>query len=129
MYAIDTNIVVRFLIQDDEPQHQIAKQIFQTQEVFISDTVILEIEWVLRYAYEFNVTEIADALRFLLNACHVYMTDKNKIFHAINWYQTGLDFGDALHLVNSQHCLQFLTFDLKFIKRSRNKGLCPVVSP
>jgi predicted nucleic-acid-binding protein len=129
MYAIDTNIVIRFLTQDDEKQHQKAKQIIQTQEVFISDTVILEIEWVLRYAYGFNVTEISDALLLLLNACNVYMTDKNKIFHAINWYKGGLDFGDALHLANSQHCLQFITFDLKLIKCSQSRGQCPVVSP
>ncbi|WP_353570486.1 PIN domain-containing protein [Candidatus Albibeggiatoa sp. nov. BB20] len=80
MYAIDTNIILRFLTQDDEQQYQKAKHIIQTQEVFIPDTVILEIEWVLRYAYGFNVSQIADALLLLVNAGNIYMVDKNRIF-------------------------------------------------
>ena len=54
MIAIDTNIVVRFLTQDDEQQYQKSLKLFQEQELFISDTVILETEWVLRFAYEFK---------------------------------------------------------------------------
>lgn len=52
MVAVDTNIVVRLLTQDDELQYQKSQEIFQTQDVFIPDTVILETEWVLRFAYK-----------------------------------------------------------------------------
>ena len=53
MIAVDTNIIIRFLTHDDNLQYKKAFSIFNTQEVFIADTVILETEWVLRYAYEF----------------------------------------------------------------------------
>lgn len=129
MYAIDTNIIIRFLTQDDEQQYQKAKHIIQTQEIFIPDTVILEIEWVLRYAYGFHANQIAEALLSLINAGNIYMTDKNRVFYAVSWYKDGLDFGDALHLATSQYCLKFITFDIKLIKRSKNKGQCLVVAP
>ncbi|MDZ7967304.1 MAG: PIN domain-containing protein [Nostoc sp. DedSLP03] len=61
MIAVDTNIIVRFLTQDDELQFQKSKEIFQTQDIFISDTVILETEWVLRFAYKFKRHEICTA--------------------------------------------------------------------
>jgi len=62
MIAVDTNIIIRFLTHDDEGQYKKAFSIFNTEEVFISDTVILETEWVLRYAYEFSPEDICDAL-------------------------------------------------------------------
>ena len=48
--AIDTNIIVRLLTGDDASQCQQARHIFESHEVFIPDTVILETEWVLRFA-------------------------------------------------------------------------------
>ena len=53
MISVDTNIVVRLLTQDDEVQYQKSLEIFQSPEIFIADTVILETEWVLRFAYKF----------------------------------------------------------------------------
>jgi len=52
--AVDTNIIIRFLVNDDPKQFKKAYSIFNTKEIFIPDTVILETEWVLRYAYEFS---------------------------------------------------------------------------
>ncbi len=65
MVAVDTNIIVRFLTQDEKLQYQKSLEIFQTQNVFIPDTVILETEWVLRFAYKFEPVEICEALRKL----------------------------------------------------------------
>jgi len=53
MIAIDTNIIIRFLTHDNERQYKKAFSVFNSQEIFIPDTVILETEWVLRYAYSF----------------------------------------------------------------------------
>jgi predicted nucleic-acid-binding protein len=54
MVTVDTNIVVRLLTQDDELQFQQSVKLFQSQDVFIPDTVILETQWVLRFAYKFK---------------------------------------------------------------------------
>ncbi len=54
MDAVDTNVIVRLLTQDDELQYQKSLEIFQMKNIFIPDTVILETEWVLRFAYKFK---------------------------------------------------------------------------
>ncbi len=55
MIAIDTNVVVRFLTRDDERQYRKAFQVIRNApRIFLSDTVILETEWVLRHAYGFS---------------------------------------------------------------------------
>ena len=51
MIAIDTNIVVRFITKDDELQYQQSLALFKNKNIFIADTVILETEWVFRFAY------------------------------------------------------------------------------
>ncbi len=43
--AVDTNVVVRLLARDDEMQYQASRTLFETQEIFIPDTVVLELEW------------------------------------------------------------------------------------
>lgn len=54
MIAIDTNIVVRFLTQDDPAQFKQAARLFRETELFIAESVLLETEWVLRFAYGFS---------------------------------------------------------------------------
>ncbi|MDF5732647.1 MAG: type II toxin-antitoxin system VapC family toxin [Rhizonema sp. PD38] len=101
MVAVDTNIIVRFLTQDDELQYQKSLEIFQTQNVFIPDTVILETEWVLRSAYKFKPVEICEALRKLFGLPNVYLNNANLLAQSLQWHEAGLDFGDAFHLSNS----------------------------
>ena len=102
MIAVDTNIVVRFLTNDDEEQHQLSRALFQTQSIFLSDTVILETEWVLRFTYSFNPDDICAALNQLLGLPNVQAIDANRIAQALQWHKNGLGFADAFHLVCSQ---------------------------
>ncbi len=49
MIAIDTNIIVRFLVKDDLKHYEASYRLFDKEDLFIPDTVIWEVEWVLRY--------------------------------------------------------------------------------
>ena len=129
MIAVDTNIIVRFLTRDDAAQYQKAFVIFNTKDIFISTTVILETEWVLRFAYKFSVQNICRALTNLLGLNNVYFTDKNAVAQAIEWHKTGMDFADALHLTQLTHCEKLYTFDKRFIAKAKNVISCPVVKP
>jgi predicted nucleic-acid-binding protein len=129
MIAVDTNIIVRFLTQDDELQFQKSREIFQTQDIFIADTVILETEWVLRFAYNFKPDEICTALRNLFGLPNIYLTNLSLIVQVIQWHENGLDFADAFHLAQSQHCYEFYTFDEKFVKRAKGLTQCEVKKP
>ncbi|MBW4534828.1 MAG: type II toxin-antitoxin system VapC family toxin [Pleurocapsa minor HA4230-MV1] len=129
MVTIDTNIIVRLLTQDNQWQYQQSLAILQTQNVFISNTVILETEWVLRFAYKFNPTEICLALRQLFGLPNIYLANANLIAQILQWHENGLDFADAFHLAQGQHCSKLYTFDEKFIKKASNITNCKVIQP
>lgn len=129
MIAVDTNIVVRLLIQDDEQQYDKSLQIFQEQDIFIPDTVLLETEWVLRFAYNFKSSEICQAFRNLLGLPNVHLTNATLIAQALQWHENGLDFADALHLSQSQSCSVLYTFDAKFANRAKGLTQCKVQQP
>jgi predicted nucleic-acid-binding protein len=126
MVAVDTNIIVRLLTQDDEAQYQKSLEIFQTQTIFIPDTVILETEWVLRFAYKFKPVEICTALRKVLGLPNVNVSNNNLVFQALQWHEAGLDFADAFHLAQSQNHAEFYTFDEKFVKKAKGITSCEV---
>ncbi|PCK07213.1 MAG: PIN domain nuclease [Alteromonadaceae bacterium] len=129
MISIDTNVIIRFLTHDDERQYKKAFTLFSSHEIFIPDTVILETEWVLRYAYEFSPDQICTAFRNLLGLKNVHITNPTLIAQAVNWHEEGMDFADALHLSLSQKCSAFYTFDKKFISKSKGLTECAVTLP
>lgn len=80
MIAVDTNVIVRLLTQDDEQQYNSSLKLFQEKDnVFIPDTVILEAEWVLRFAYRFKPGEICKAFRNLFGLPNVHLTNASSI--------------------------------------------------
>ena len=125
MITVDTNIIIRLLTHDDDSQFTKSRKIFQTEALFIPDTIILETAWVLCYAYGFNRNEICDAFTKLFGLPNVSLSEPTIIAQAIQWHKHGLDFSDALHLAHSQRHATFLTFDRQFIQDA--KGLCPCV--
>ena len=116
MIAVDTNIVVRFLTHDDAGQYQKAYTLFDKHDVFIADSVMLETEWVLRFAYNFDAQRIANALAQLLGLPNVHVNHPSLLAQAIAWHSQVLNFADAFHLASSQQCKTFFTFDKKMVK-------------
>lgn len=71
--ALDTNVLVRFLVNDDEKQARITFRLFQQAEatkekLYVSNLVILELRWVLGFSYEISRTDTLRALDQLLVA-------------------------------------------------------------
>lgn len=114
MIAVDTNVVVRFLVADDPEQSARARELFADERIFIPDTVVLETAWVLGYSYELDRASIAAALHRLFGLPNVQLRDAAELALALEWYDGGLDFADALHLAQSTHCTRLLTFDRRF---------------
>ena len=126
MIAVDTNIIIRLLTHDDARQHKRAYALFTTEEVFIADTVIMETEWVLRYAYEFTAEAICDSLVKLFGLENVHLPNPQAIAQAIEWHRVGVDFSDAMHLSCCQKCEAIYTFDKAFVAKARNLSNCLV---
>lgn len=129
MIAVDTNILVRLLVQDDAAQAHKAEALFANNQIFIADTVLLETEWVLRHAYQLDATDIHSALSSLLGLDNVLVRDQVAVQQALKWFQAGMDFADAWHLALSQSCEQFATFDLKLIKKAAASVSCAPYCP
>lgn len=86
--------------------------------IFISKTVVLELEWVLRFSYELNRDVIATTLQKILTTQNFTIEQQLIIEQALQWYQQGMDFADALHLASSFNAEKFASFDKKLIKKA-----------
>jgi predicted nucleic acid-binding protein len=125
--ALDTNILARLLLRDDEEQYQRAKALLgDDREYTAPPTVILELVWVLG-TYGINRTAIANGLKALLGLTNFKPTPIPAILSAIALYERGLDFADALHLSLSQESDALMTFDRGFASRARETGAAPTV--
>lgn len=122
MLAVDTNVVVRFLVDDEPAQHRRAVALFRAHGIWISKTVLLETEWVLRSAFGFAAQDIARAFTGLVRLPDVRCEDLSIVIAAIEALSAGLDFADALHLQSSLDADEgFASFDLRFVKRARRQ--------
>jgi predicted nucleic-acid-binding protein len=127
--AIDTNVVVRLLTADDAEQARAARLVVEAGDIFVGATVLLEAEWVLRAGYRFEAAQIAAALRALAGLPGVTTESPLQLATALDWFGSGMDFADALHLARSSHCSAFVTFDQKFAKRAKSLPSIPVMAP
>ncbi len=129
MIGVDTNIIIRLLTGDDQKQFRKAEHIFSTDQIFIADTVLLETEWVLCFAYKFKPDEIHQALTGLLGLANVHVNNPENLSKTLQLYEHGLDFADAMHLVTNIRNNTFLTFDKPFIRRAKGLAKCRVREP
>ena len=121
MIALDTNVWVRYVTNDEPDQAKRALAVLAgAEEIFIAKTTLLELEWVLRAAYDLSTAAIIRALRQILGLPNVQAEMPDQLEKAIDYYEKGLDFADALHLSSSPEGVSFYTFDTAFIKRARS---------
>ena len=118
MASIDTNVLVRFLTGDDQSQYAKARALFEREAIFIPDTVILETEWVLRYAYEFNPDHVCSALEKVFGLPNITLQNPLQLAQTLEWHREGLDFADAFHVSLSEGHSPFFTFDRKLVHRA-----------
>ena len=127
MRALDTNVLARFFV-DDPDDAQAARQrpaaiAALSQRSYVSVTVLLELEWVLRGFYELAAKDVSKVLRALASIPHVTLEDRDSVLLALDALDKGLDFADALHVVRASRASSFVTFDRRLVKRAQNVGL------
>jgi len=129
MLAVDTNVVVRYLTGDDPEQFAQAVDIVEGNDIFVSLTVLLETEWVLRSVYRFVPVQIARVLRAFAGLPLVTVEKAHSVSLALQWTERGLDFADALHLAQAQNFGAFITFDRDLVQRAAGLSPLPVRLP
>ena len=70
MIAIDANVVVRLLVDDDHGQFRRARRLLAASPVFVANTVLLECEWVLRSVYDYRASDFVESAARLRRPCH-----------------------------------------------------------
>jgi predicted nucleic-acid-binding protein len=129
MIAADTNILVRIVTNDDPAQARLAARVLRRESVLVPKTVLLEMVWVLRYAYKLERAAILKAVRGILGLANVEAENPLQVAHALDWYEQGLDFADALHLASSEEANCFVTFDEQLVKKTRRLPGVRVAQP
>ncbi len=119
MIAIDTNVVVRIIVNDDAAQVKRAMQLIKSNSVVVGRTVLLECEWVLRASYGLHRKKVEQSLRGFLGLQNVSVSEPESVSMALELYAGGLDFADALHLALAREAGEFATFDAALRKRAR----------
>jgi predicted nucleic-acid-binding protein len=129
MRAVDTNLIVRIFAKDDAEQTARAVAFIDAGDVWIPMSVILEAEWVLRSAYRAAPQKICRLLRSLLGLPGLHVENAEDVSQALDWFEQGMDFADALHLASARHCERLATFDRDFIRAAARIGAGNVAEP
>lgn len=129
MRAIDTNIIVRLITNDDPDQALKARAVLEEGSVFVATTVLLESEWVLRSAYGYARQRVLRAIESLCGLPGITLEDPVLIAQALEWAGRGMDFADALHLARADGCSAFVSFDRKLARAAQSLTEITVISP
>ena len=117
MIGLDTNVLVRYLAQDDPEQSARATELIESlddeQKGFVSLVVLVELHWVLRRAYGTAATEVAGVLERLLRARELVVQDSDLVRRALRAGREGVEFPDAViaELGTGAGCSTTVTFD------------------
>ena len=124
MLGVDTNVLVRYLVRDDQLQFEkaqrlINREVRRGEPVLVSLLVLLETEWILRSRYALAKAEIFAAISALLDATDLAFEDEPCVEQAIySWNNSAADFADCLIAARNRRlgCRATATFDRKALK-------------
>ena len=104
MPALDTNVLVRYVVADDAAQLGAAKRLIsrcvsEGLTLYVPVTVALELEWVLRSNFGFAKDEVMAVLSSLFSAAEITFESERGLEIALQLYREGsADFADCLHV-------------------------------
>ena len=91
MIGLDTNVLVRFLVRDDEVQARRARTLIETcratgEDCLVSNPVLCELEWVLESVYHASRSDVVTAVRTLLTTPPFVLEDAELLERALRMY-------------------------------------------
>jgi predicted nucleic-acid-binding protein len=124
MIGLDTNVLIRYLVRDDEAQYERARRLLRRsveggEPVMVSLLALLEMEWVLRSRYASPKEDIAATISSLLDAAELTFEDEPSIEEALYlWKGSATDFADCLISARNRRlgCRTTATFDHKALQ-------------
>lgn len=124
MPALDTNVLVRYVVEDDAKQLAAARRLIRRcinegRALYVPVTVTLELEWVLRATLEYTKDEVMEVLSSLFSAAELAFESERGLEVALQLYREGsADFADCLHVALAAQAgeLPLWTFDRRAAK-------------
>lgn len=104
MPALDTNVLVRYVVEDDAAQLAAARRLIgrcvgEGMTLFVPVTVVLELEWVLRKGFDFHKDDVLQTMSSLFSAAELSFESERALEVALQLYREGsADFADCLHI-------------------------------
>jgi predicted nucleic-acid-binding protein len=121
MIGVDTNVIVRLIVNDDLAQVERAARLFAANEILIPSSVLIETEWVLSQAYGLNRSVVADAIGRVIDLANVTVDEPQRISWALAAFAEGMDFADAVHVRTPAAIGRFASFDKALVKAARRR--------
>lgn len=131
MIGLDTNVVVRYLVQDEPRQSAQASALIdlltENEPGFVSLVTIVELYWVLRRAYKVDIITCAELISGLLEAREIRVDQDPIIRAALVASHDGPDFADAViaELGLAAGCKHTVTFDRRAARSDEMRLLAP----
>ena len=117
MIGIDTNVLARYIAEDDAAQSAAAARVIESLSAespgFVPLVVIAELVWVLQFSYQFNKRGIADVIEKLLRSAELMLENAEIVAQALREFRRSrADFADCLierstHAAGGQHTMTF----------------------
>ena len=119
MIGLDTNVLVRYIMQDDPKQSPKATRLIESLDIdnpgYITLVSVVELYWVLTSSYELTGTQVAQALEVILRSKQLLVERADQVMRALRVFGQGkADFADCLieRAASGVGCVQTLTFDV-----------------
>ncbi|MFM9881089.1 MAG: PIN domain-containing protein [Burkholderiaceae bacterium] len=123
MIGLDTNVLVRYIMQDDAHQSALAGALIESLSPqapgYVPLAVVVELGWVLASAYSLERAQVAQALEILLRTKELVTENAEVVWQAVRLYRsTSADYADCLiHCAaTAAHCTQTMSFDRAAVK-------------
>ena len=118
MIIVDTNVILRYLLQDNEELSSKAIEIIDNNEIFIPTEVIFEVSYVLKKVYNVEKDKIFETIKLLLDMENIKFKNKKTIEVAFKIYsEKNLDIVDCiLYAYNKVEKFEIKSFDKKLCK-------------
>ena len=118
MIGLDTNVIVRYIMQDDARQSRLASTLIEKLTIdepgFVPLVAVIELVWVLSSSFELARVQITSALEILLQTKEIQIERAEVVWRALRIYQgSSADFADCMveRSAAAAGCLRTMTFD------------------
>lgn len=125
MIAIDTNILARWILLDDEEQVPVAQRLL-SEPCWVSWTVLLELAWLLGSRAKLARAQVAEVLDALLGMPTLHFDRPANLQWAVDRYRAGGDIADMFHIASTGEVEAFVSFERTMANKAGAQSPVPV---